>query len=487
MNNEISVAAPAAVDRGAVGPASFRTWLVGLLEGIIAMYAIAICIILATGGLALGPVRVTNISKPILMLLVLCPLRVTLGGRSRLLEMTRHANAAGPARLRALLRQTPPAVADVAFALIATRVGSVFVGFIANLLLVPPSGGRPFAMPFRTLKLAEVFAAWDSGWYFDIARQGYYFNPNGESSIAFFPLYPLLMRAAAWPFGGTDKALWVAGITISCAAFALALGTVHRLTQKVTGNREAARRSVLYMAVFPFSLFFTRVYAESLFLLMSALAVSRAYDRRWVAAGLCGALATLTRPNGILIALPLACMAFGGRPGIRELVMRLAALAPIPMALGGYSAYVYTLSGDPLAWLSAQAHWGYSLGHPPWEQLLKLIERFAKHGFYDYFFVSSMAPYRLFHGVVALIFLALTPAIFKNIGVGMGVYVLASLLVPLSGSALEGVGRYAAVLFPAFMLGGNVKSPRVNEAILIVSALFLALFVTLFATNRPIY
>ena len=88
-------------------------------------------------------------------------------------------------------------VEDVAFALIATRVGSLFVGFIANLLLVPPSGGRPFAMPFRTQKLAEVFAAWDSGWYFDIARQGYYFNPNGESSIAFFPLYPLLMRAVA--------------------------------------------------------------------------------------------------------------------------------------------------------------------------------------------------------------------------------------------------------------------------------------------------
>jgi hypothetical protein len=61
----------------------------------------------------------------------------------------------------------------------------------------------------------EVFAAWDSGWYFDIARQGYYFNPAGESSIAFFPLYPLLMRAVAWPFGGSDKALWVAGIAIS--------------------------------------------------------------------------------------------------------------------------------------------------------------------------------------------------------------------------------------------------------------------------------
>ena len=69
----------------------------------------------------------------------------------------------------------------------------------------------------------------------------------------------------------------------------------------------------------------------------------------------------------------------------------------------------------------------------------------------------------------------------------MGAYVLVSLLIPLSGSALEGVGRYASVLFPAFMLLGSFKSQRVHEAILIVSALFLALFIGLFVTLRPIY
>jgi len=470
--------------------AAVRAAILILLEVIIAAYAVAVAVILTVGGFSLGFVHVTNVAKPLLGLLVVCPLRITLGGRSRLmLEVSRHTKVVGQASTikTVIVERVPPVVADVAFAMIATRMATLFVGFIANLLLGPPSGGRPFTMPFRSQKLMEVFAAWDSGWYFDIARQGYYFNPAGESSIAFFPLYPLLMRAVAWPFGGSDKALWVAGIAISYGAFALALGTVHRLTQKMTGDGEAARRTVLYLAVFPFSLFFSRVYAESLFLLLSAQAVSRAYDGRWALAGACGALATLTRPNGILIAVPLACMAFGGRPSVRTLVTRFATLAPIPLALAGYCAYVYTLAGDPLAWLSAQAHWGYSLGHPPWEQLLRMIERFAKHGFYDYFFVSAMAPYRLFHGSVALLFLALTPAVFKNLGVGMGAYVLASLVVPLSGSALEGIGRYAAVLFPTFMLAGSVKSPRVHEAILTVAALFLALFVCLFAANRPIY
>ena len=200
-----------------------------------------------------------------------------------------------------------------------------------------------------------------------------------------------------------------------------------------------------------------------------------------------GALATLARPNGILIGLPLALLALGGRPAARVLTSRFTALLPIPLALAGYCAYVYTLSGDPVAWLSAQAHWGYSLGHRPWQQLVQMIARIVKYGFYDYFFLSGMAPYRLFHGVAALLFLAVTPAIFKRLGVAMGAYVLASLLVPLTGNALEGIGRYAAVLFPAFMLAGSFKSPRLHEAILIVAALFLALFVCLFSTGRPIY
>jgi hypothetical protein len=417
------------------------------------------------------------------------PVRIVLGDRSWFLDFAwRHPPQLLTRGWSAALDgvRAHPAIVDVLFALVATRLATFFIGFVANLLFTP-TRGRAFDMPFRRARFAEIFAAWDSGWYFDIASRGYYFNPDGQSSIAFFPLYPMLMRAVAWPFGGTDKAIWAAGIVVSCTAFALALVVIHRFTQRVFGDRETARRAVLYLAVFPFSLFFTRVYAESILLLTSVLAVSRAYDGRWWQAGLWGALATLARPNGILIGLPLALMALGGRPSVPELAGRLAALLPVPAAMAGYCAYVYTLSGDPLAWLNAQAQWGYSLGHPPWQQLLRLIARLVDYGLYDYFFLSPLAPFRLFHGAAAMLFLALVPAIFKRLGVAMGAYVLASLLIPLSGNALEGVGRYSAVLFPAFMVLGGVKSPRMHEAILIGASLFLAFFVCLFVSQRPIY
>ncbi len=69
----------------------------------------------------------------------------------------------------------------------------------------------------------------------------------------------------------------------------------------------------------------------------------------------------------------------------------------------------------------------------------------------------------------------------------MGMYVLASGLIPLSSNSLEGIGRYAAVLFPGFMLLGSLESRRLHEAILISSALLLALFIVLFVTQHQIY
>jgi hypothetical protein len=464
-----------------------RRWAAAVLDVVIATYALTLVVIVVTGGVNLGVLSLAKPAKPILILALAIPLRVALGQRSWLLALVRPPFQRALALLGAApLDRISPAVVDVAFALVVTRLATFFIGFIADLRFAPYRV-HAFTLPFRREKFAHVFAGWDSGWYFDIARHGYYFNPDGQSSIAFFPLYPMLMRAVAWPFGGTDKATWMAGIVVSYAAFALALFAVHRFTQQLFGDRQVARRAVLYLAVFPFSFFLTRVYAESVFLLTSVLAVSGAYNGRWWRAGIWGALATLARPNGILIALPLALLAIARRPAPLVLVRRVSALLLIPLALAGYCVHVHALSGDPLGWLSAQEHWGYSLGHPPWEQLLRMLERIFKHGLYDYFFLSATAAFRLFHGVVALIFLALTPAIFKRLGMAMGAYVLASLLIPLSSNALEGIGRYAAVLFPAFMLVGGFKSPRLHEAILVVASLFLALFVCLFSAGHPIY
>ena len=83
---------------------------------------------------------------------------------------------------------------------------------------------------------------------------------------------------------------------------------------------------------------------------------------------------------------------------------------------------------------------------------------------------------------------ALAPAIFARLGPALGAYVAVSLYVPLTGNALEGIGRYAATLFPVFMLlGSDPPHERVHEALLIGGALVLSLLASLFVTFHPMY
>jgi hypothetical protein len=453
---------------------------------IIAVYAVSMLLTTFTDGFDLGFISARNPTKPVLMLIVLIPVRLAWGAPSLFSERLHPWATSVMQFVRSLWVRTPAAVRDTLVTVITVRVATLSATFLGNLVF-DVARPRGFEVPFTNAKLVEVFAAWDSGWYWDIARHGYYFRADGESSVAFFPLYPLLVRAVAAPFGGSDQATWVAAILVSLSAYLLGLIALYRLTERVIGSQEAARRTMVCVAVFPWSLFFGRVYTEGLFLLLTVLAVSRAHQGQWAKAGWWGALAVLTRPNGILIAVPLVLMTMCDRPPLRQLARRLAPLVLLPAALAAYSAYVYTLAGHPLAWMAAQSQWDYTVGNLPWRQLIRIVSTFFVHGPYDYFFSSDHAPFELLQGVTALVAVAVTPFVFKRLGVAMGAYMLVSLLVPLSGSSPAGWGRYIAVLFPGFMLVGSFASPRAFEAIVIVCIVFRTLLGCFFVTWQPIF
>ncbi len=427
-----------------------------------------------------------HVAEPLLVLLLAVPLRVVLGGPGLLAgPWSVAASRVGASAERWGLRSHR--VVDVVLVLSITRIPELAVAFLANVIL-PANRLRNFYMPFDAEKFAEIFAAWDSGWYYAVARNGYYTSSFGQSDVPFFPLYPVLIQLVTWPFEErVDQAIWVTGVMISCAALVGAMFALYRLAEDWLGSRAAARRTILYLAVFPFSFFFTRVYTESLFLLVSVMAVAAAYRGRWWSAGIWGGLTALTRPNGILIGLPLFLMAVLDRPEMPRLRRRLCALTLVPIGLGIYCLYCYDLTGDPLYWMHAEEHWDYTVGNPPWEQVAVVIEALVRDGVYAFLTSTAVAPYQLVHGVVGVVGIALTPLVFKRLGPALGAYVLVSLLVPLSGSELEGIGRYTLVLFPLFMALATVESSRLRDAVVIVSTLFLALFSGLFVTLHRIY
>ncbi len=161
--------------------------------------------------------------------------------------------------------------------------------------------------------LAAPAARWDSAWYLVIAHYGY--RPDlgayTSSRTAFFPLYPLGLRAIAWL--GAPPVL--AGVLLSVAALAVALYGIHRLTTlelarraggSLAGDRlaGAARLAVLLTAFAPMAFFLSAVYSESLYLALSVGLFWSARNGRWAWVGVLGALAGATRSTGLVLLVP---------------------------------------------------------------------------------------------------------------------------------------------------------------------------------------
>src|SRR5262249_53384011 len=91
----------------------------------------------------------------------------------------------------------------------------------------------------------DVWARWDSGWSLRIAEHGY--GAGWHADTAFYPLYPLAVSGLGRVFGGHYV---LAGVLISLAASLGAFFLLHRLAEERLGA-DGARRSVLYLAVFP--------------------------------------------------------------------------------------------------------------------------------------------------------------------------------------------------------------------------------------------
>ncbi len=208
---------------------------------------------------------------------------------------------------------------------------------VAGALAVPRRAGwtmfDPLRLSARLGSVGNVLAApalrWDSIHYLAIAEHGY----ARASDTAFFPLYPLLIRALGYMLGSDP----LAGVAISTVSFVVALALLHRLTELELG-RSAADATVLLVALAPLSFFFTALYTESLFLALSLGAVYAARRERWPLAAFLGALATVTRVPGVLLVIPLAVMHLKThrRPdrGVWWLLLMPGALAGLPRLSG---------------------------------------------------------------------------------------------------------------------------------------------------------
>lgn len=370
----------------------------------------------------------------------------------------------------------------------AGLLGLLWLGRAPGMQQYDASGlTTPFA-PFGDLLVAPA-ARWDSVWYLTIAEHGYG-DAHSHAQAAFYPLYPLLMRVVGWVVGSP----LVAGILISLACFLVALALLHKLAVLELGPRDA-RGTVLLVAFFPSALFFSAVYSESLFLLVSVGAFLAARRGRWVWAGVLGGLAALTRNSGVLLLLPLAIVFFQQeRYGRRRQVLWLA-LVPLGLAL--YLGWSAVALGDAFAPYHAQALW---LRHfEPFGALTGGVRaavlglRQLVHGSPTprYFDDNLGDPFQvagdslMLFGFLVFALVACVGAL-RRLPLAYGAYAAVALAMtlsyPLDAQPLMSLPRYIVVLFPLHMWLARWCGERGGvERAVGVSAVLLGLFAAQFA------
>ncbi|MDQ3897469.1 MAG: hypothetical protein M3326_09565 [Actinomycetota bacterium] len=325
------------------------------------------------------------------------------------------------------------------------------VSAVASIWL--PDPGSQVIPPFHGWRWLQGWAQWDSGWYAAIAQGGYGYIPGRQSTIAFFPAYPLMMRAVAV----VVRNAYVAGVLITLGSGAAAARLLFSwLRERMTA--PAAWPALGLVFLYPYAFFlYGAVYPTAFFVMTLVGAfVLLEHDRPWLA-GVVGAVATAARPSGVVLVVGLAVRAVERRRQLGErLRWRDAGVLLSALGLAAFCLYQWRRFDDPFAFITVQKAWGQESGLHTW---LK-VRFFEDLGVLPDRPLLGALSY-LAHPALTIAALALVPRVFRRFGYGYGVYALLAVLLPaLSTKNFFGMARYLLAAFPCFAAAGELLAER---------------------------
>ncbi|WP_456846053.1 hypothetical protein [Cellulomonas sp. P5_C6] len=322
----------------------------------------------------------------------------------------------------------------------------------------------------------------DSGWYYGIATDGYFFTPGSQSSIAFFPVYPLGVRGLGDVLGDVQLAGSVLGMLAGLAAVLLFARWVWARLP-----RRSAVLAIAVLMLYPYSFFlYGAMYADSLFLLC-AIGAFLLLERRWyLGAGLVGALATAGRPVGVAVAVGLVVRTLellaedrGERAagvGWRDVVgavrdVRLRQVGVLASVLGVivWCVYLGVTFGHPLAWIETESSPGWNQGVGPRTWFKLVYAGTLLHGPWD------IAALLTLQAIACLCAVLLVRRVWLRFGWGYTAYTVVVLLIPLLGTKdFMGTGRYVLVAFPVMAAAGDFLAGLRHRWIRVAVLVFMA-------------
>ena len=317
--------------------------------------------------------------------------------------------------------------------------------------------------------LLDILTQWDGIWYRMIAQHGY--GPQTPAlAPAFFPVYPLLVRAVAF----IVRDFQVASLIVSNGCLIAAALLLVRLL-RLDYDELICRRAVIFLMFNPVSFFLSTAYSESTFLLLSIGAFLAARQGKWLVAALCAGGLSATRAPGLIIGAPLLAehvVQWRARgAGLREFFRPyLLWLALVPAGLAIYLLYFYVQRGNLfLPMQSVAGGWKRTLT-PPWQTFI---------------WPANLTPTHipLYQVMVGTAIILTVVGFFLKLRATYLVYAVVAILFYLAWGTLDGLPRYLSIIFPIHLVLALVSSrwKWLYEPLLAFSIALLALCTVLFA------
>ena len=342
---------------------------------------------------------------------------------------------------------------------LTTRLAWVLVAYFSQYFLPDKSFARYtqrgwFLSPNF---LIDIWSRWDAKWYLSIVTDGYVAHSSVTqylSNLAFFPLYPYLIKPIGWVFPKAQSSQGIYllyGIILSNLFFLAAAALLYKLVVKWIANETIARNTLLLLFVFPTSFYFSCFYSESLFLFLVLASLTAGLYQKWWLAGLLGALCTLARSPGIFIILPLFWLYMNSRKWQIRLVRGdVLWFLWMPISLALFFLSFFPKTGSLWAPLLAQTAWGR--GGDLVKNIVDLIQS------------PGLNPYQL-DAIFWVAFLLITlVGMWKLPSRLYGVYALIQLALPISTGTFFFCSSVDRCYFPGIYHDGAIITQTIIDA-----------------------
>ena len=364
------------------------------------------------------------------------------------------------------------------------------VTYISFILFPVPAHFYPNT-PVDIVGLFTSWNHWDAANFIYIAEFGY----TRVDLTAFFPLFPLLIRAIA--FLTANNGYIAIGMILSNLALLGTMFVLYRIAADILGD-QVGRRVLLYLCLFPTAFFFFAAYNESLFIFLTASSFLAMHRRRWWLASILGFFAALTRSAGLFLIIPFLYELWNSKErldtatgiNLRKfpgLLTEALPIALIPLGTVLYSLYTWIVFGNAFAFASVQIYWARHLSWPwvgIWQAVVDIFWTAPFGSFYEvHTLIDTTAT-------IGFIFLAILGwrKLYMSYNLWLVILLLFMLLSPATAQhdALQSNQRFVLEMFPAFitLAALSVKHHRLHQALMLIFPTLQAVMAMLFVLNR---